>query len=46
MYLETFTLPIEQEEDLIITRMYENGGALGYIDNIYPCEIFNHKRLK
>ena len=46
MYLETFTLPIEQEEDLIRTRMYENGGALGYIDNIYPCEIFNHKRLK
>ena len=45
MYLETFTLPIEREEALIRARMHENGGSLGYIDNIYPCEIFNRKGL-
>ena len=46
MYLDTFTLPIERELQLIETRMRENGGDLGYIDNVYPCEIFNRKRLK
>lgn len=45
MYLETFTLPVDREESLIKVRMAENGGAFGYIDNIYPCEIFNHKAL-
>ena len=45
MYLETFTLPIEREEQLIAARMRENGGGFGYIDNVYPCEIFNHKKL-
>lgn len=45
MYLETFTLPIDREESLIKVRMAENGGVFGYIDNIYPCEIFNHKAL-
>ena len=46
MYLETFTLPIEQEERMIQNRMEENGGAFGYIDNIYPCDIFPQKGLK
>ena len=46
MYLETFILPIEKEEAMITARMQENGGAFGYIDNIYPCEIFNLKQLR
>ena len=37
VYLEKFTLPIEQENGLIAERMNENGGPkFGYIDNIYP----------
>lgn len=46
LYLETFTLPIEQEVRLIQDRMTENGGTLGYIDNIYPCDIFPRKGLR
>lgn len=46
MYLETFTLPIDREERMITARMQENGGCFGYIDNIYPCEIFRQKQLK
>lgn len=45
MYLETFTLPIGREEQMIESRMRENGGDLGYIDNIYPCGIFGQKKL-
>ena len=45
MYLESFTLPINQEGQMISTRMTENGGAYGYIDNTYPCKIFGSKGL-
>ncbi len=46
MYLDSFSIPIEQEEALITRRMQENGGSLGYIDNIYPCGVFPSKQLK
>ena len=46
MYLESFTLPIGQEERIIQDRMRQNGGALGYIDNIYPCGIFPRSGLR
>ena len=39
MYLENFTLPIDEEEHLINKRAEENGGCFGYIDNIYPLLI-------
>ena len=31
MYLESFTLPISQEDKMIGKRMRENGGDYGYI---------------
>lgn len=43
MYLETFKFPIDREEGLIRSRMYENGGQYGYIDNTYPCGIISEK---
>ena len=46
MYLESFTLPLDLEEDLIEKRMTENGGIYGYIDNIYPCGLFKEKKLR
>ena len=46
MYLESFTLPLDLEEDLIEKRMTENGGIYGYIDNIYPCGLFRKKELQ
>ena len=45
MYLDSFTLPISQEEKMIGKRMKENGGDYGYIDNIYPCRFFGPKEL-
>ena len=46
MYLESFSLPLDLEEDLIEKRMTENGGIYGYIDNIYPCGLFKEKELQ
>lgn len=46
MYLETFTLPIDEEEDLIEERAEENGGCFGYVDNIYPCRMFGPRELE
>ena len=46
MYLETFTLPIDEEEHLIKERAEENGGRFGYIDNIYPCRMFGPRELE
>lgn len=46
MYLESFSLPLDLEEDLIEKRMTENGGIYGYIDNIYPCGLFREKELQ
>ncbi len=45
MYLESFTLPIKKEEDIISKRKEENGGVYGYIDNTYPCRFFGPKEL-
>ncbi len=45
MYLTSFTLPIDTEEDILARRAYENGGKFGYIDNPYPCSIFPQKLL-
>lgn len=45
IYLESFTLPIEKEEDLLARKAAENGGPLGYIDNPYPCRLFADKEL-
>ena len=46
MYLETFTLPINEEEDLIKERAEEHGGRFGYVDNIYPCRMFGPRELE
>ena len=46
VYLDKFIIPnAEQEEKTINRRMAENGGVLGYIDNIYPCGLFTKKEL-
>ena len=46
VYLDKFIIPdAEQEERIIQRRMAENGGALGYIDNIYPCGLLSKKEL-
>ena len=46
VYLSSFSLPIDQEEGLIRARAAENGGCFPYIDNIYPCNIFDEKDLR
>ena len=47
IYLATFSLPVEREEDLLKKRMLENGGPdFGYLDNPYPCGLFGHRELK
>ena len=40
MYLESFTLPIEAEENMLWQKAAENGGSFGYIDHPYPCRIY------
>lgn len=45
VYLEHFTLPVEQEEKIIDIAAARNGGPLPYIDNPYPCGIFREKEL-
>ena len=45
-YVEKFILPTSEcEEKLVTQKMQENAGALGYIDNVYPCCIFPQKQL-
>lgn len=46
VFLERFVLPIEKEEKMIKDRMVQNGGKFGYIDNIYPCNMFSKIMLK
>lgn len=47
MYLESFTLPIDKEKDLLFKRATHNGGfKFGYIDNPYPCGLFGSKELR
>lgn len=43
LYLSSFTLPIHKEEYLIDKKYRENGG---YLDNAYPCGIFDSKSLE
>jgi len=46
MYLESFLLPSkETEEKLLKTRMWENAGPFGYVENAYPYGIFPPKGL-
>lgn len=45
MYLERFILPLDKESDMIYQRMCYNGGTYGYIDNVYPCNLFVNKQL-
>jgi len=45
-YVDKFVLPEAwKEEAMIRERMAHNGGAFGYIDNIYPCDLFTKKQL-
>ncbi len=46
VYLSSFTLPIELEDELIKRRACANGGCFPYIDNIYPCKTFDTKDLR
>ncbi|MBQ8149926.1 MAG: AAA family ATPase [Clostridia bacterium] len=46
LYLESFTLPVDLEEDLLRRKAAQNGGPLGYIDNPYPCGLFARKDLR
>ncbi len=43
MYLDTFRLPIDKEDELLSEQAWENAGPYGYVDNPYPCEIFSKK---
>ena len=45
MYLESFVLPIDIEQELLCERAEHNGGNYGYIDNPYPCGLFSEKEL-
>jgi predicted ATPase len=45
LYLESFTLPLKKEEDLLSLKAAQNGGPLGYIDNPYPSRLFAEKEL-
>lgn len=45
LFLSSFSLPVDREDELVRRRMEENGGCFGYIDNVYPCGLFAEKRL-
>ena len=47
VYLEKFVLPDEEQEYAIAkVRRAENGGALGYLENGYPCMLFPQRGLQ
>lgn len=47
IYLYRFSLPIYREEELYTAQAVENGGErFGYVDNAYPCGIFDKKELE
>lgn len=47
VYLEKFRLPDEdQEAEIANRRRSENGGALGYLENGYPCMLFPQRGLE
>jgi len=43
MYLESFTLPLDLEDGLLMERGQYNGGKYAYVDNPYPCGLFTEK---
>lgn len=45
MYLESFSLPIDIESDLLAERAFHNSGKRPYVDNPYPCGIFSDKEF-
>ncbi len=46
LYLEKFVLPDEDREaEIANRRRAENGGALGYLENGYPCGLFPPRGL-
>lgn len=44
-YLESFTLPIDREEELWELRAGQNGGAHGYVDNEWPLGLFRSREF-
>lgn len=45
MFLKSFKLPIDIEEELLDKKAEYNGGPYPYIDNPYPCRLFSGKNL-
>lgn len=45
MFLERFTLPIDLEKELLNKRAIHNSSSAPYIDNPYPCGLFDKKEL-
>lgn len=45
MFLESFTLPLDMENDLLNERGFHNGGKFAYVDNPYPCGLFAEREL-
>lgn len=45
IYLYRFVLPIAREEEMLAAQGAYNGGQFAYVDNAYPCGIFNRKEL-
>lgn len=46
IYLSRFALPIGLEEELYTEQAIQNGGPrFGYVDNSYPCGLFDRKEL-
>ncbi len=43
MYLESFTLPLDLEDGMLMERGQYNGGRFAYVDNPYPCGLFTEK---
>ncbi len=45
IYLESFTLPIDREKELLAERGAHNNPMAPYVDNPYPCGLFGDKEL-
>lgn len=46
LFIDHFTLPIDEEDRIIDLASHRNGGPLPYIDNPYPCRVFPKKALR
>lgn len=50
MFLSSFTLPIDYENDILDERAMHNSGKTvyfgGYVDNPYPCLVFTDRGIK